>query len=92
MPDKEYRLATYVSSRQVVCPLPPDGAISYEDGPALLGYKLSISNDGETFGDDALLIVYDSTCFHCAHVDQDMVCQLKVSLTHITDQSKLPCN
>lgn len=45
------------------------------------GYKVSVSNDGVTYSDEDILVVYDSTCVNCTISGLHAICVAKVYLT-----------
>ena len=45
------------------------------------GYKVSVSNDGVTYSDEDILVVYDSTCVNCTISGSQAICVAKVYLT-----------
>jgi len=63
-----------VSPSELECPLPPSPLSNASDS-AVYTWKISVSNDGQSYSNQLQLTVYDSKCLEC---DCSGQCQLKV--------------
>ena len=60
--------AVYVDPSHVICPLPDIEDFSRRTSQttfAAIQYALSVSTDGDNFGESLGLIVYDGSCIEC---------------------------
>lgn len=46
------------------------------------GYRVSVSNDGVTFSEEDILIIFDSLCVNCSKTDGKVTCIRKVCIIH----------
>jgi len=57
------------SFAEVSCPLPTERTKRNVDDSSVdyvaRGYYVSVSNDGVTYSEEDLLVIYDSTCVNC---------------------------
>ena len=75
--------ATYRDFQEVMCPLfhirrPGNFALNNPQNPMSLVYKVSVSNDLQTFSDQVTLMAYDGNCVECNTTD--LLCGYKVPL------------
>ena len=75
--------ATYRDFEEVMCPLfhirrPGNFALNNPQNPMSLVYKVSVSNDLQTFSDQVTLMAYDGNCVECNTTD--LVCGYKVHI------------
>jgi len=74
--------ATTVSDGELECPLPPS-PISNTSDSAVYTWRVSVSNDGQSYSNQLKLTVYDSNCLDCKCSGQ---CRIKVSNIYTVSQ------
>jgi len=78
-------VAEVQSVTEVTCQLPPIRARrSVDDSTAgsviAFGYQVSVSNDGVTYSDDDVLVIFDSTCVNCSVDGLTTTCVVNVNV------------
>ena len=76
-------VAEIESSVEVSCPLIYERKRRSDDIDSdriARGYKVSVSNDGVTYSEEDILVIYDSTCVNCTVVGSTAMCVAKVSI------------
>lgn len=78
--------ATMISINEVACSLPPSPVSLAAPVAGVVprpvhGLRVAVSNDGEIFSLEQLIVVYDSTCLQCNNTGS---CRRKVGLSLAT--------
>nr|XP_038964973.1 von Willebrand factor D and EGF domain-containing protein [Rattus norvegicus] len=83
-----YTQAIFQSSRVVDCQLLPDGQhfdnMDLTAGKPLAKFQLKVSNDGYTFSNPKIMIIYDGACQVCGFYENDS-CTMKDNICIIDD-------
>ncbi|XP_052788954.1 uncharacterized protein LOC128223686 isoform X4 [Mya arenaria] len=59
---------------EIKCLLPPAGP-TIPDGFLALGYNISLSNDGDLYSVDDIIVVHDSDCVQCTRIGTEVICE-----------------
>lgn len=76
-------VAEVQSMSEIRCPL-PTSRTRRSIGDSLAGayiargFHVSVSNDGVTFSEEDVLVIYDSTCVHCTVEGSTTTCAVQV--------------